>query len=196
MRHGRCAGGGAGAGGGKGSGAQSSRRRGNQFAEEAGRIAQLGTEIRHAVGGSDHAIARGTKSVQPGTRNIFCERARLRYAFLPAGGGTRPEFRHRLRCHCGGLQSPQRSRAGRGECTQGVRAAGESKRTGAAPYRGILLPDCDGRAGEGGGDLRTVATDLPEGLFCMGGLGVRFHRPWKLGKGSGGSTRGNPPGTE
>ena len=53
---------------GQGSGAQGSGRRGNQSAEQAGRIAQLGTEIRHAVGGSDHAIAGGTESLQPGTR--------------------------------------------------------------------------------------------------------------------------------
>ena len=35
--------------------------------EQAGRVAQLGAEIRHAGGGSDHAIAGGAESLQPGT---------------------------------------------------------------------------------------------------------------------------------
>ena len=29
---------------------------------------------------------------------------------------------------------------------------------------------CDGRAGEGGAGLRTVAADLPEGLLCRTGI--------------------------
>ncbi len=43
-----------------------------------------------------------------------------------------PNFASGLRRHGGRLHQPQRSRAGGGECTQGVRAAGEGERTGAA----------------------------------------------------------------
>ncbi len=60
------------------------------------------------------------------------------------------------------LPGPKRSGAGGRECTQGLRPAGEGKRTGAVLYRGELLPGRDGRAGEGGADLRTVAADLPK----------------------------------
>ena len=59
---------------------------------------------------------------------------------------------------------PQRSRAGGGECTQGLRAAGEGERAGAVLHRGVLLLVRNRRAGEGGADLRTVAADLPERL--------------------------------
>ena len=135
--------------------------------EQAGRVAQLGAEIRHAGGGSDHAIAGGAESLQPGTKDGLCERGHSRAALLQTGGGTRPEFCHGLRLDVGCLQRPQRSRAGGRECTQGLRAAGEGERTGAVLHRGELLLDRDGRAGEGGADLRAVAADLPKRRLAL-----------------------------
>ena len=77
---------------------------------------------------------------------------------------------------------PQRSGAGGRKCTQGLRAAGEGKRTGAVLHRGELLLYCDGRAGEGGADLRTVAADLPKRRPCLTEGWDIFPPPWETGK--------------
>ena len=58
---------------------------------------QLGGEVRHAGGGSDHSVAGGAESLQPGTEDEVSERRHSRSAFLQAGGGTGPEFCHGLR---------------------------------------------------------------------------------------------------
>ena len=80
------------------------------------------------------------------------------------------------------LLRPQRSGAGGRECTQGLRAAGEGERTGAVLHRGRLLPVRDGRAGEGGADLRTVAADLPKRRPCLTSCWDLFPPTWETGK--------------
>ena len=60
--------------------------------------------------------------------------------------------------------------------------AGEGERTGAVLHRGELLPDRDGRAGEGGADLRAVAADLPKRRLPYSSAGSYFRPPWETGK--------------
>ena len=166
--YGRRAGGGAGAGGGQGNGAQGSGRCGDQLAQQAGRVAQLGAEIRHSVGGSDHAIAGGAESLQPGTR-----RRLLRKGYTPAlpffkrAVELDPNFAMAYAAMAAIYSNLNEAGLCGGECTQGVRAAGEGERTGAVAHRGNLLLDCDGRTGEGGTGVRTVAADLPEGRLAV-----------------------------
>ena len=54
----------------------------------------------------------------------------------------------------------------------------------------------DGRAGEGGADLRTVAADLPKRRLALQKAGICFRQPGKLGKGIGGISRGAAPGAK
>ena len=63
-------------------------------------------------------------------------------------------------------------------------------------HRGGLLLQCDGRAGEGGADLRAVAADLPKRRLALHMPGSHFRRPGKLGKGIGGISRGAAPGAK
>ena len=67
LQHRRCAGRSTGTSREQGSGAQCSGQGGGQPARQTGRVAQFGAEIRHASGGSDHAIPGGAESLQPGT---------------------------------------------------------------------------------------------------------------------------------
>ena len=155
--------------------------------EQAGRVAQLGAEVRHAAGGSDHAIAGGAESLQPGTIRRTMRKGTPPLCPSTSGQWNSTRISPWPTRHVDRLQQPQRSRAGGGECTQGLRAAGEGERAGAVRYRGDLLHVRNGRAGEGGADLRTVAADLPEGLFAVREPGIHLRQPWKLGKGIGGS---------
>ena len=82
--------------GSQGSRAQGFGRGRGQLTRQAGRVPQLGPEIRHAIEGSDHAIAGGAESVQPRMENILCGRGGNRYPFFQASSGTRPSFCHGL----------------------------------------------------------------------------------------------------
>src|SRR5208337_905920 len=113
------------------------------------------------------------------------KRGDIRAALCQTGGGARPKFCHGLQLDSDCLLRPQRREAGGGVCTQGLRTAGEGKRTGAVLHRGRLLPYRDWRAGEGGADLRTVAAYVLKRLYSIQRAGKSFRHGGKLGKGIG-----------
>ena len=165
----------------------------SKLGESLSSVQKYATPVR----GSDHAIAGGAESLQPGTQDGLCEREHGRSALLQAGRRTRPEFCHRLRRHVGCLQQPQRSRAGGAICTQGLRAAGEGERTGAVRHRGsLLLCTATGELEKAAQTYELWQQTYPRDYAPYTNLGIHFRQPGKLGKGIGGMPRGDAPGAE
>ena len=106
-----------------------------KLGESLSSVQKYATPLEEATTPSLEAL----KAYSLGQKTRLTKGRHGRSTLLQAGGGTRPEFRHALRRHVGHLQQPQRSRAGGGECTQGLRAAGEGERAGAVLHRGKLL---------------------------------------------------------
>ncbi len=107
----------------------------SKLGESLSSVQKYATPVEEATTPSLEAL----KAYSLGRKTLLAKGEHRRSALLQAGGGTRPEFRHGLQGHGGLLREPQRGGAGSGECTQGLRAAGEGERAGAVLHRGALL---------------------------------------------------------
>ena len=197
LRDGRRAGGGAGAGGGKESvlkalDAAAIRMR-SKLGESLSSVQKYATPLEEATTPSLEAL----KAYSQGEKMIVREReTTAALPFYKRAVELDPNFASGLRRHGGRLQQPQRSWAGGGECTQGVRAAGEDERTGAVAHRGRLLHVATGELEKAAQVYELWQQTYPRDDCAMHKPGYSFPSPWKLGKGVGGSPRGNPPGAE
>ncbi len=73
------------------------------FAEQAGRVAEFGAEVRHSAGEATTPSLEALKAYSLGQRRVH-ERGRSRPAFLQASSRTRSQLRHGLHRHGDHLQ--------------------------------------------------------------------------------------------
>jgi hypothetical protein len=85
-----------------------------------------------------------------------------------------------------------------GECTQGLRAAGEGERTGAVLHiEGNYYLDATGELEKAAQTFELWQQTYPRDAFGLTGTsGMYVSAAWKLGKGIGGSPRGAAPGAK
>jgi len=129
----------AGAGGGQGSGAQGSGRRGSPLCGQAGRVTQLGAEIRHAGEEATTPFLEALKAYSLGVKTKLCEREHsCRCPSYQRAWYLDPSFAMAY-SWIGSLYSTlNRSGEGRRICTQGLRAAGEGSERERSSSRGLL----------------------------------------------------------
>ena len=91
--------------------------------EQPGRVAQFGAEIRHAVGGSDHAIPGGAESLQPGMEDLDLQKGRPPRCRSTNGRWNSIRISPWPMRHGACLWQPQRSGLAAENAKQGLRAA-------------------------------------------------------------------------
>ncbi len=188
LQHGRRAGGGAGAGGRQGSGAQGSGRRGGQLAQQAGRVAQLGAEICHAVGGSDHAIAGGAESLQPGTEDAFAKGDTAALPFYKRAVELDPNFAMAYAAHVRAAYSNLNEV---GRAAENARKAYELREKVSERERFSIEANyylfATGELEKAAQVYELWQQTYPRDALPYVDLGFIYCYPWKLGEGIGGS---------
>ena len=197
LQYGRRAGGGAGTGGGQGIGTQGSGCCGNRNTEQAGRIAYLGAEIRHTVGGSDHAIAGCAASLQPGRKDDGYEKGTRR---LCLSSSERWNWIRIL------LWLTPAWRVSYNNLNEAGRAAENARKAYAlrekVSERERLRIETSyymfatGELEKAAQTFEQWQQSYPRDGAPYTNLRFHLHQPWKLGKGVGGSPWGNTPKAE
>ena len=164
----------------------------SKLGESLSSVQKYATPVEEATTPSLEAL----KAYSLGVKTSYAKGFTAALPFFQRAVDLDPSFAMAYAWMSSGLLRPQRSGAGGRKCAQGLRAAGEGKRTGAVQHRGELLLLCDGRTGEGGADRRAVAADLPKRRRGLHIGGIRFRHPGKLGKGIGGISSGAAPGSK
>ena len=154
----------------------------SKLGESLSSVQKYATPVEEATTPSLEAL----KALQPGSKNPPCKGVTAELPFLKRALDLDPGFATGLRLYVGLLQYSGRSSTGGRKCTQGLRAAREGQRKGAALDRGLLLHICDGRTGEGGADRGVVAADLSERRHGLPDPRMGLCPAGKLGEGIGG----------